>query len=82
VYGERFDGLVPSGWVEMLSDQLSSFTGADGEQDDIADAVGILGRLADEYVPGEDASGVNFPELGAPGFGGGIYDDIPGGGGW
>jgi hypothetical protein len=40
-------------WVE-LSDQLASFTGADGEQDDIADAVAILGRLADEFRPGEE----------------------------
>lgn len=41
-------------WVDTLSDQLSSFTGADGEPDDVADAVSILGRLADEFVPGED----------------------------
>jgi hypothetical protein len=39
-------------WVEVLSDQLASFTGAD-DADDIADSVGILGRLADEFVPGE-----------------------------
>ena len=41
-------------WVDMLSDQLAAFTGADGEQDDMADAVAILGRLADEFKPGED----------------------------
>ena len=59
---------VPSGaggptWVEVLSDQLESFTGADGEPDDIADAASILGRLADEFVPGEDPalSGAEMP---------------------
>ena len=41
-------------WVEMLSDQLAAFTGADGEPDDIADTVAILGRLADEFKPHED----------------------------
>lgn len=65
-------------WVEALTDQLSSFTGADGEPDDIADAVGILGRLADEYVPGADPNVEEMPELGAAGYSdGGIY-----GGGW
>jgi hypothetical protein len=58
-------------WVETLSDQLASFTGADGEQDDIADAVGILGRLADEFVPGEDSVGGQEPVMGS----GGGYDD-------
>ncbi len=41
-------------WVEMLCDQLASFTGVDGEADDIADAMSIMGRLADEFKPGED----------------------------
>ncbi len=41
-------------WVEMVGDQLSAFTGADGEADDVADCMGIMGRLADEFRPGED----------------------------
>ena len=55
-------------WIETLSDQLAGFTGADGEQDDIADAIGILGRLADEFVPGEDAPDYT-PAVGSDGFG-------------
>lgn len=46
-------------WVETLSDQLASFTGADGEPDDLADAMAILGRLADEFRPGEAAQDEN-----------------------
>lgn len=42
-------------WVDVMCDQLASFTGADGEADDIADAFSIMGRLADEFRPGEDA---------------------------
>ena len=56
-----------------MSDQLASFTGADGEQDDIADAVAILGRLADEFKPGEDIVDQD-PVLGAAGYdSGGIW---------
>jgi hypothetical protein len=40
-------------WVEMLKDHLAAFTGVDGEPDDLADAMSILGRLADEFRPGE-----------------------------
>lgn len=58
-------------WVETLSDQLSSFTGADGEPDDIADAVSILGRLADEFVPGESATDVEPATLVTGGYDGG-----------
>jgi Phage terminase large subunit len=57
-------------WVETLSDQLAEFTGADGEQDDIADCFGILGRLADEFKPGDSTDGYD-PVLGAAGYGGG-----------
>jgi len=59
-------------WVDMLSDQLSSFTGADGEPDDVADAVSILGRLADEFRPGEDCDDQG-PVLGSAGFDGGVW---------
>ena len=55
-------------WVEELSNQLASFTGADGEDDDIADAIAIIGRLADEFVPGEDPAGELDPVLGADGY--------------
>lgn len=41
-------------WVEPLCDHLASFTGIDGEPDDLADAVSIMGRLADDLRPGED----------------------------
>jgi hypothetical protein len=64
-------------WVEELSDQLASFTGADGEQDDIADAVSILGRLADEFVPGEDAQDQD-PVAGVGGYTGEVYDGMGG----
>lgn len=59
-------------WVEVLSDQLASFTGADGEPDDIADAVSILGRLADEFLPGEDVEELE-PVLGAGGYNDEVY---------
>lgn len=74
VRGERGMILLPSDdfrpgreWVEMLADQLAAFTGADGESDDIADAMSILGRLADEFKPGEDYDGFE-PLLGALGY--------------
>jgi hypothetical protein len=68
-------------WVEILSDQLASFSGADGDQDDIADAVSILGRLADEFKPGEEIGG-HEPILGVVGYDGVMYggsDGIYGG---
>jgi hypothetical protein len=73
VYGQRFDGQECKTWVwvEVLSDQLASFTGADGEQDDIADAVAILGRLADEFKPGEDVDDTQEPVEGVGGYEGG-----------
>lgn len=43
----------PHPWYEGMADQLSSFTGEDGAEDDIADCFGILGRLADEFKPGD-----------------------------
>lgn len=35
-------------WVETFSDALASFTGVEDEHDDIPDALGIVGRKADE----------------------------------
>lgn len=35
-------------WMEEFIDQLTSFTGIDDEHDDIADALGIVARVADE----------------------------------
>ena len=61
------DGRADKEWVEVLCDQLASFTGADGEPDDIADCFGILGRLADEFKPGENQDDL-APVLGAQGY--------------
>lgn len=58
-------------WVEMVCDQLASFTGIDGEPDDVADCVSILGRLADEFRPG-DADDY-APALGASGYSSEVY---------
>lgn len=55
-------------WYEVMEDQLNTFTGAEGADDDIADCFGILGRLADEYSPDEDQDD-DSAVLGAPGFG-------------
>jgi Phage terminase large subunit len=63
-------------WVDMLEDHLAAFTGADGEPDDLADAVGILGRLADEFKPGEVRED-DEPLLGAEGFSAEMYDGLP-----
>lgn len=46
--------LANASWFELFCDNLSSFTGADGEPDDLADCESLLGRLVDEYVPSED----------------------------
>lgn len=59
-------------WVEGLCDQLAAFTGADGEADDLADCVAILGRLADELRPGEDQA-EDEPLLGTAGYDGGTW---------
>jgi hypothetical protein len=56
-------------WMEVLCDQLAAFTGADGEPDDMADAFSILGRLADEFRPGEAYDGCH-EVLGAEGYSG------------
>lgn len=42
------DPIAP--WHEEVCDQLSSFTGEEGNEDDVADCFGILGRLADEFA--------------------------------
>ena len=58
---------VDAPWVEVMCDQLAAFTGADGEPDDVADTVAILGRLADEFRPGEDRE-EDEAQLGSPGY--------------
>lgn len=58
-------------WVDVLSDQLTSFTGADGEEDDLADCFGIMGRLADEFVPGENVD--DFDTVVVGGYEGGTW---------
>lgn len=60
-------------WYEEMADQLSAFSGADGAEDDIADCFGILGRLADEFSPGDEHDHYE-PALGSAGY--------PGAGGW
>lgn len=54
-------------WFDETMDQLSVFSGEEGNDDDIADCFGILGRLADEYSPDEDQD-EDESMLGAPGF--------------
>lgn len=62
----------PKHWYEETADQLSSFTGEEGAEDDIADCFGILGRLADEFRPGEDEDDCT-PILGSAGYDGGAW---------
>jgi hypothetical protein len=67
-------------WHEAVCDQLSAFTGKEGAEDDIADCFGILGRVADEWNPGEDQDGYDSL-LGAAGYdsgGGGLWDGFGG----
>ncbi len=54
-------------WYEEVADQLTSFSGEEGAEDDVADCFGILGRIADEWYPAEDRDEVD-PILGAKGF--------------
>ncbi len=62
-------------WYEEMASQLSSFTGEDGAEDDIADCFGILGRLADEFKPG-DLHDEYEPVLGSAGYSGlGDHDE-------
>ncbi len=72
IYLPNDDYSVDKQWVSVLCDQLASFSGADGEEDDIADTVAILGRLADEFKPNEAYQDFG-PELGATGYDGDIY---------
>lgn len=51
-------------WLDTFMDALSSFTGIDDEHDDIPDAVGGLGRLADELKG--DGREEQMPDLLAP----------------
>src|SRR5262249_44532991 len=75
------DRSVGNEWVEVLSDQLGSFTGSgDGEHDDIADALGMLGRIADTYRPGEELGDhYPYPAFGHDGYGMVGYNDRYGG---
>ena len=73
----------PEEWFERMADQLSVFTGEEGAEDDIADCFGILGRLADEFRPGEDQDTYE-PMLGAAGYSSEVYGGggMDNGGGW
>lgn len=56
-------------WYEQVADQLRSFSGEEGGEDDVADCFGILGRLADEFTPGtETAEDTYEPQLGSGGY--------------
>jgi phage terminase large subunit-like protein len=68
-------------WFERMADQLSSFNGEDGAEDDIADTFGIMGRLADEFVPGSDTDTYE-PQLGAIGYSGSVYGEADNNEGW
>lgn len=59
-------------WFEEMADQLSSFTGEEGAEDDIADCFGILGRLADEFASGADGNN-EAPTYGDEGWGGELW---------
>lgn len=61
----------PCEWFEVMADQLSSFTGEEGAEDDIADCFGILGRLADDFNPREDRED-DMPILGSAGYNSGV----------
>lgn len=58
----------PAPWYEEVADQLASFTGADGAEDDVADCFGILGRIADEWAPGDEGADSYESVLGSTGF--------------
>ena len=66
-------GRASDEWIELIEDQLGTFSGADGAEDDIADCISILGRMADEFVPGEDSSGEDEAVLGSTGYEGGVW---------
>lgn len=60
-------------WYEMMKDQLASFTGEEGAEDDVADCFGILGRCADEFNSGDLGDEDAEPLLGSGGYGGGAW---------
>ncbi len=49
-------------WLDEFCDQLAAFTGADGEEDDMVDALGVIGRIADSLKPPVRASR-SMPEM-------------------
>ena len=59
-------------WYEETADQLASFTGEEGAEDDVVDCFGILGRLADEFKFGVEENDPE-PVLGAAGYDGGAW---------
>jgi phage terminase large subunit-like protein len=71
IRAERGQVYVPDverPWLSELCGQLASFTGADGAADDLADCMGLLGRLADEYTPGTTFDDEYEPLLGSWGY--------------
>ena len=60
---------VEEDWYQEMDEQLRTFTGEEGAEDDIVDCFGILGRLADEFVPGTEEDGYES-SLGSDGWSG------------
>lgn len=64
-HGENGRIFLPSEkepWDQEFCDQLAGFTGEDGGVDDMADALGIVGRMADGLKPMTRQSN-NLPEI-------------------
>ncbi len=55
-------------WYAEFEEQLRTFTGAEGAEDDIVDCVGILGRLANDWYPAEVYEEDYEPLLGSGGY--------------
>jgi predicted phage terminase large subunit-like protein len=53
-------------WLEEFCDALTTFTGEDDEHDDIPDALGIVGRLADELKGDGQPEPEPYVVIGAP----------------
>lgn len=50
-------------WLEMFCDNLASFTGVDDDHDDVPDALGIIGRVADDLKGEEQSDNDGYPEV-------------------
>jgi hypothetical protein len=55
-------------WYAEFEEQLRTFTGVEGAEDDIVDCIGILGRLANDWYPAEEYEEDYEPLLGSGGY--------------